>query len=531
MKATTKAFLCASALALAPLLAGCSAPDPLTVKTAQGTVHGAETGAMRHFLGIPYAQPPVGDLRWVAPQAPASFTATRDATAFGAHCPQPEAAPTNYSGSEDCLFLNVYTPKTAGAHAVMVWFHGGAFYFGRSESYDPARLVAQDVVVVTVNYRLGALGFLAHPALKDGDGSSGNYGLLDQVAALRWVKANIASFGGDPNNVTIFGQSAGGASVLSHLASTGASAGLFHKAIVESGGYILTGAGIPTGTAAQASGAAAAADLFGCPNDANAARCLRALAVDLIVRKQPAALTSNRPNIDGRFLTKDIKAALQAGTFNVVPVLEGSTHDEFTSFVGTYERALSGTIGAPLTAASYPSYLAAVNGGNPRTPAQNSITSVYPLASYGGSAPVAFAAALTDASFACNRRLEAKAISAKAAVYSYEFNDPAAPAALPADPRFAYKAYHASEVQYLFTLPARQNVDAQSLSAGQQALATDMAGYWARFAMTGDPNGAGRTGWPAFDASERVLQLAPGASTVITSFASDHKCSEWTPGL
>lgn len=535
MKATNIASLASLTLALA--LAGCgSDPAPLTVNTAPGTVHGANSGAMRQFLGIPYAKPPVGDLRWAAPQPPVSFTGTRDATVFGEHCPQPNLAPTNYSpggGSEDCLFLNVYTPKTSGSHAVMVWFHGGAFYFGRSEAYDPTRLIAKDVVVVTVNYRLGALGFLAHPALKDADGSSGNYGLLDQVAALQWVRANIAAFGGDPNNVTIFGQSAGGASVLSHLASTGVSAGLFHKAIVESGGYIFAGAGIPTGTAAQTSGAAVAADLFGCPNDANAATCLRALTVDKIILKQPVALTSNRPNIDGKFLTKDIKTALQAGTFNVVPVLEGSTHDEYTAFVGAYERALSGTVGAPLTATNYPSYVVVANGNNPKTPAQNNIVGVYPVANYGGSAPVAFAVAFTDGSFACNRRLEAKAISARGTVYSYEFNDQTAPQALiPIDPRFAYKAYHASEVQYLFTTPASQYLDTSGgLSASQETLATDMAGYWARFAVSGNPNAAGSSTWPAFDASERVLQLAPGASRVITSFATDHKCSEWTPGL
>jgi para-nitrobenzyl esterase len=154
------------------------------------------------------------------------------------------------------------------------------------------------------------------------------------------------------------------------------------------------------------------------------------------------------------------------------------------------------------------------------------------VTSYGGSAPVAFAAAFTDASFACNRRLEAKAISARATVYSYEFNDQTAPQALiPIDPRFAYKAYHASEVQYLFTIPASQYLDTSGgLSASQQTLAADMAGYWARFAVSGNPNATGSTTWPTFGASEEVLQLAPSANKVTTSFANDHKCSEWTPG-
>src|SRR6516165_7539522 len=224
--------------------------DPVVV-TQQGRVGGVEKSDVREFLGIPYAAPPIGDLRWKPPQIHAPWPDVLDATMFRGHCAQRSSATGTPSTSEDCLFLNVYVPNGAddGAHqnrtphlrAVMVWIHGGNLTIGESDDFDGRTLATiGDVIVVTINYRLGALGFLAHPALtaESPDHASGNYGIMDQQFALQWVQRNIIAFGGDPNKVTIFGQSAGGLSVLSHLASPRA-AGLFHRAIVQSGAYEL----------------------------------------------------------------------------------------------------------------------------------------------------------------------------------------------------------------------------------------------------------------------------------------------------
>jgi para-nitrobenzyl esterase len=209
----------------------------LVVATADGAVRGQAVAAGEEFLGIPYAAPPVGALRWQPPRPAAPWHGTRAATAYAPHCPQPSGAFGRASTTEDCLYLNVFTPAGArGKHLpVMVWVHGGSLRTGESDDYNPAGLVRDGVVVVTINYRLGALGFLADAALASRPGGpAGNYGLMDQQAALRWVQRNIGGFGGNPGDVTLFGESAGGLSTLAQLVSPGAR-GLFQRAIVESG--------------------------------------------------------------------------------------------------------------------------------------------------------------------------------------------------------------------------------------------------------------------------------------------------------
>ncbi len=277
------------------------------------------------FLGIPYAAPPVGDLRWKPPQPHGHWTGVREATAFANHCPQTASPFGLASTTEDCLYLNIFRPARDGDDdedadeegddspeeglAVMVWIHGGALLVGESDDYDPVRLVQHGVVVVTINYRLGVLGFLAHPALSAESPvhASGNYGLMDQQAALRWVERNIASFGGDPRRVTIFGESAGGLSVHSHLASP-LSAGLFQRAIVQSGAYALAQ---PSLSQAEAQGQAVAIRA-GCTDQT--AACLRARPVQTL-------LDANRdgsviPDVDGHVLTQTIGASLASGQFN-----------------------------------------------------------------------------------------------------------------------------------------------------------------------------------------------------------------------
>jgi len=331
--------------------AGASGP---VASTANGAVRGLASGAVDEFLGIPYAAPPVGALRWRPPQPAASWPGVRDATQFAPHCPQLAGPFGQASTSENCLFLNVFTPshRQAGSHfPVMVWIHGGALVSGESNDYDPAQLAAHGVTVVTINYRLGALGFLAHPALADANGQSGDYGLMDQQAALRWVQRNIASFGGNPRSVTLFGESAGGLSTLSQVASPQAR-GLFERAIAESGSYNLTQASL---SSAEAAGEAFAANA-GCASQT--AACLRSLPVPAILASENAA--GYTPNINSEVLPETLKTAFATGKFNRVPIINGTNRDEWRLFV-----ALSELAGNPVTASNYQSMISSTLGGPP----------------------------------------------------------------------------------------------------------------------------------------------------------------------
>jgi para-nitrobenzyl esterase len=335
--------------------------DPGLVQTNKGWIQGLVnplTGE-REYLGIPYAAPPVGNLRWKAPQLAASWGGVRWTTSYGNACLQPGilniAGSTilgvnnvfNESiGSEDCLYLNVYTPSIlVGSNLpVMVWIPGGAFEFGAG-SYDPSALVEQsNEIVVTLNYRLGAFGFLALPGLsaEASNGSTGNYGLQDQQAALRWVQANIANFGGNAHNVTIFGESAGGGSACDQIASPLA-AGLFQKAITESGpceGESDFGAN-PLATNEQ-NGTTFAASV-GCTGSVSAVvACMRSVSASSLVvfssfsasdLKEGTNTLPFAPTIDGSVLPTSVAAALRAGTYNHVPVLEGTNLNEAALFV------------------------------------------------------------------------------------------------------------------------------------------------------------------------------------------------------
>src|SRR6266852_5987883 len=374
-----------AAVAIAASAATAEEREP-AVATSDGRVRGTSSDGVDRFLGIPYGAPPVGNLRWRPPQPHGRWRGVRDATAFANHCPQLVSPFGLASTTEDCLYLNVFRPARddqegdegrrrgddeghEGRLPVMVWIHGGGLLVGESDDYDPVRLVRHGVIVVTINYRLGVLGFLAHPALtaESPDHASGNYGLMDQQAALRWVQRNIARFGGDPRRVTIFGESAGGLSVHSHLASP-LSAGLFHHAIVESGAYALTQ---PSLAAAEAQGTAVAR-AAGC--SAQTASCLRAAPVATLL----AALTVPTvvPDVDGKVLTQTIQAAFTSGSFNRVPVIEGSNHDEWRLFVALNIDLVTG----PLTPAQYTGAIAVTLGVPLGTAAL--LGSFYPLAGY-----------------------------------------------------------------------------------------------------------------------------------------------------
>jgi para-nitrobenzyl esterase len=463
---------------------------------------------MAEYLGIPYAAPPVGALRWQPPQPAASWPGVRQATSFASHCPQPGSAFGASSASEDCLYLNVYAPAGAGRRdlPVMVWIHGGSLLVGESNDYDPAGLVRDGVIVVTINYRLGALGFLADSALaRTPGGPSGNYGLMDQQAALRWVQRNIRGFGGDPRDVTVFGESAGGISTLSQLVSPGAR-GLFQRAIVESGTYELTQQSLAS---AESAGAAYAAKV-GCP--ANTAACLRGLPVSTIVGNENLGYF---PDVDGAVLTQSIGPALSGGQFNRVPVVIGTNHDEWRLFVGLDQ--LEG--GPPVTAANYVSQISSTLGIS--TSLATIVASHYPLSSFPSPA-IALGAVGTDAIFACHALTAEQDLSRYTPTYAYEFNDENAPDRFLPSEGFPYGAAHAFEIQYLFTMNNAPLPGA--LSASQQQLAQAMRRDWTTFAASGVPAFT----WPRFSApAHQALSLVPPRPQVETGFSAGHDCSFW----
>jgi para-nitrobenzyl esterase len=551
-------ILAGAALALAACATETGGSSSGAVQTASGPVTAVQRGDMRSYFAIPYAAPPLGDLRWRAPQPAKAWTAPLANQKSAASCLQTGDSPFRVPGdSEDCLYLDVHTPSGKGPHPVMVWIHGGAFTTGAASVYsDPTPLVSKGVVVVGVNYRLGVMGFLGHPSLKDADGSVGNYGIMDQQAALRWVKANISKFGGDPGNVTIFGESAGGFSVMTHLASP-LSAGLFSKAIIESGAYGVsaqpTRADLETKSTAVA--AKAVAGVPGCSADAVTAQCLRGLPDD-VVRKQLTAAFSTAmgnlvPAVDGKVLPQTIKDTFIAGKNNKVPVINGSNEDEFALFFAINELAARTRSSPPnldpadrkflMAPAAYTLTVGALAGstGTPLGVSTADLTSkYYQLANYGSDASLqpsnAATALATDATFSCNGLNVSKRIAQQGGkVWMYEFRDQTA---IPLVgfvngkyvPSLAQGAAHASEIPYVFNMHDMQNAE-------RKGLQREMSQYWVNFARTGDPNGAGVPQWAAFSkGSVQALDVASGGGVTTMpaeKFATQHKCGDVWKGL
>ena len=517
--------------------------DHFVAATDNGPVRGLQTETMKKFLGIPYAAPPVGDLRWRAPQPAAPWMGVRDATQFANHCPQPATFMGAGSTTEDCLYLNVYTPAggwhTGQGHPVMVWIHGGALVGGASDYYDPTKFVEnEDVVVVTINYRLGILGYLAHQALsaESPDGASGNYGFMDQQAALEWVQRNIKNFGGDPDNVTIFGESSGGLSVHMQLASPLA-AGLFDRAIIESGAYQLNTASLAT---AETRGSTFAG-LMGCSNQPDVAACLRALPVSAFLAASLSTLAGQiaAPNVDGKVLEESIGTALQYGRFNRVPVMEGSNHDEWRLFVAAsfelptgiatnttnYRARVDASFNYALSAIPFPP----VPGWTVLDYVVNVLYPPIPISAPGPS--IALGVAGTDGIFACNSRKSIRLMANFVPVFACEFNDQTAPMSLLPPPvsGMPYGAYHAAEIPYIFNVPgSTQN----PLSPSQELLSRDMVSYWGHFARFGDPNSSSTPFWPQYDpAADQFQSLNLPDPTTESGFAAAHKCSFWTKGI
>ena len=431
-----------------------AAPPRVAIET--GTIEGLDTADVMVFRGIPYAAPPVGELRWRPPQSAKSWPGVRDAKKLGHNCiqhqPYDDIDPFKAGVSEDCLYLNVWTnalDQRASKRPVLVWIHGGGFWagFGGEERHNGARLAQKGAVVVTVNYRLGPFGFLAHPALaaESPRHAAGNYGLLDQIAALQWVQRNIARFGGDPARVTIFGESAGGMSVGSLIASPLAK-GLFQRAILESGTGVSIG--IQSRDTARAI-ATRFAESVGVRGDrTDAARRLRAISADTLLA---ASLSPGNgsggprffPTVDGWVLPHPVDSAIALGAANIVPVVAGSNRDEGDDWMGAPTRSFARL----MSARGAPTY-------------------VYIFSRVGDDS--------------VNRKRG---------------------------------AYHSAEITFVFGRP-HPILASAGTTTYDSTVAEAMSDYWVAFGTSGDPNGPPTAGkwprWPRYDAAtDALLEIGP----------------------
>ncbi|MGD0492038.1 MAG: carboxylesterase family protein [Steroidobacteraceae bacterium] len=507
---------------------------PPQVRTEQGTVEGLQAKGIREFLGIPYAAPPVGDLRWRPPTAPASWEGVRWATQFGPACAQvttlgPFAGPAN--DNEDCLTLNVFTPGigTSSKLPVLVWIHGGGNIDGSSRDYDASRLAALgNTVVVTINYRLALLGWLANPALDAEGHPFADYGLLDQQFALKWVKKNIAAFGGDADNVTLGGQSAGSIDTEANVASPLAT-GLFQRAIFES--VVLDG--IPL-QAAEKTGAEFA-DAAGCGKAATpeVAACLRRLPVQRIMQLAGTE-SAQGPYIssliaDGRIVPAGgLFSAFKNGAFTHMPIMSGTVHDEH-NFTAAITEYFSGPPRHAITAGQFRNFVTSTY------PAETAarVFQEYKLADYP-TPQRAWNAAGTDG-LVCPQLTLNRILAPQVPVYAYEFNDATAPFYFPAMPGFEPLAYHTADIQYLFPLwhggPAGI---VHQLNPQQQRLSDALVKAWTNFARSGDPNGPGAPNWPAFRPTAGkpgvyLSETLPVSESITDEqFAAEHRCAWWT---
>ena len=510
-----------------------SASDPVIV-TESGRLQGTVGTQMVEYLGIPYAAAPEGILRWMPPQSFGKWKGIFQATTAGSECPQPNSANTAVVGNEDCLFLNIYTPQgknrvKPNGRAVMIWIHGGGLTQGAGSEFDPTPLVTGgDVIVVTINYRLGVLGFLAQTALDGEWHLAGNYGFMDQQYALFWVKSNIAAFGGDPTRVTIFGESAGGLSIYSQLASPLA-ADLYQRAIAQSGAYAGFAPDyrvniLPIATAETTGGGPEVvpgntlAGTVGCSDET--AACLRAADATTLIFAQGTIF----PFIDGTLLTETPGDAFASGNFNHVPVITGNNHDEYRYFVAT-DFNFNPKLG-PVTIANYPTDVTIVFGST----IAPSVQSEYPVPS-GSLAPVPplqLAAAGTDGIFVCTARRAERSLSQYATVWAYEFSDENAPVPAPAYAmlNFPMGAYHSADVQYL----SNRNGVPAPFTADQQKLSEAMISYWTKFAKKGNPNSSETPHWERYNSriDERQSFVPPTPTVVAGSeFDSFHMCSSY----
>lgn len=510
---------------VAPLHAARTASDPAVVMTDKGAVRGVIRNGVREFKGIPYAQPPVGELRWSLPKATSSWNGILDATKYKNACPQVERyGLTESSDNEDCLHINVTVPYSGTSdltrkRAVIVWLHGGAFVGGSSALY-PLDYMAKsgDVVVVSMNYRLGIFGFTAHPAF-DAD-HNGGYGLEDQRAALRWVKKNIAAFGGDADNVTIAGESAGGAGVCMHILAPDETTGLFHKAIVQSAGCVTPLPSLEDGKKIGRK----VASLVGCGDEATALSCLRKKSVkellDAATTVAGSSIVTYMPVIGTKTVPLPGAQAIPAGKFVHVPMLMGGTRDELRLYVAYAIQA-----GQSVTKDNYADLLKETYGKN-----TDAVVAHYPLSDYS-SAASALGTVWSDfrpdvGINNCIYLETSKLLRKSVPVHQFVFADRNAPA-VTTNPGFEMGAVHSSELPYQF--PHYDNttkIAGPDLAPASQKLAGQMMAYWTSFAKTGKPSAPDSPVWGPFMSDGTVMNLEPGKVGYFDAGAA-HKCSSW----
>ena len=497
------------ALAGAALVVGmtmAAVADPLVVKTDLGKVQGKtiNDGKVRAYLGLPYAAPPVGDLRWKAPEPAAKWKGTRDATKFGAHCAQnhvfDDMVFQDAGPSEDCLFLNIYVPadaKDTSKLPVMFWIHGGGYSGGGSDEprHNGDFLPLKGVVLVTINYRLGVFGFLVTNELaQEANGASGNYGLLDMVAALHWVNANIGKFGGDPKNVTIFGESAGSFAVSTLMASPMAQ-GLFAKAIGESGAAFPSALTLGGGTVAEAS---KENEAWMASIGAKSIKDLRAMTTDQVLEAgKKKGMTGFAPDIDGRVLTEPVPDTYAAGKQAHVPLLAGWNADEGSFF------AMRGMTAEQWKGMAQGMFKDRADEFLKLYPGDTDAQALRSAIDFGSDSFIALGTW---------KWLEAQRKTGDSPVYRYHFEL----AATPSKFHPGTFAFHSDDIEYVFgTLDTRPGWDVRP---EDRTLSDQMMTYWTNFAKTGDPNGPGVPEWPKYGDDNSLIHLnnpiTSGPSTV-----------------
>ena len=493
MRSSIFGILVVAGLTTAPAILAQRFTDAPAVRIDGGSIAGVVIDGARAYRGVPYAAPPVGQLRWKPPQPVVAWSGVKSGAEVGPACPQLARAGESIfpdpqePQNEDCLYLNVWTAAGPGERRpVMVWYHGGGWVRGSGTSYTPsgAPIAKKGVVLVTVNYRMGALGFLAHPALtaESPHGSSGNYGFLDQIAALRWVKKNIAAFGGDPGRVTVIGESAG-SWTTSLLVASPLARGLFHRAVGQSGARFGPQAYLKESRPGMPSAEQVGLD-FAEAAGVDSLEALRALPVEKILPLQ----FRTAENVDGWFLPDQMRTLYTEGKQAMVPVIVGSNGDETTP----------DTARAPKTIEEYRASLAKEYGEM-----AGEVEKVYPAAT-AADIPKALAALSGHSRFTVHMRTWARMMTAagqKAFFYQFTHEPPH-----PGSRERMLGAFHTGEVPYVFN-----HLNQRNWTPGERdvRLADAMSTYWARFATTGDPNGLGLPSWKAYDVEdERYMEFS-----------------------
>jgi para-nitrobenzyl esterase len=492
----------------------------LIVRTDKGLIEGTSAEGTDQFLGVPYAAPPVGALRWAAPRPAPRWPGIRQATSYGGRCAQLASGNGPRVDNEDCLYLNVYTPPGRDDRDLPVLFmiHGGGLTTGAGDQHDGSLIVTTDhIIVVSINYRLGPFGFLTIPGLgATASTANGNYGLLDQEAALRWVRHNIAAFGGDPAKVTIDGESAGGFSVCALLTAPRAR-GLFRGAIMQSGSCTTR-----SQADSQTAGLAFAKQA-GCPDPATAAACLRARPETTLL--DDSASYSASFTYGGPELPVASQSAVAAGNYARVPLLIGYNHNEGRTFSQGFTT---------LTQQQADGIITSIYGS--RAPA---ILARYPWSSYPSPYTAAYMIGdiWTDSGFlagigGCAGQNLAAQFSSTTRTYFYAFDDLHAPGLNNNNPGYQWGAGHAMELAYLW--PSFNNGFSlyDELTPAQLELSRQMIRYWGAFVATGAPEAWGQPAWPQYT-SDQLMSLRPGDQTqTITApaYGAEHQCSFWNAG-